>query len=394
MNSENQITYKIKKGDNLYQIAKEFNTDVQVLLQENAPLNPFTLQIGQDIIVSPGKTYEEFLDEDEDETIIDAQDMRNCSCSYGGYFQQGFSVPVSNPSFFSGNMPQQMPMQMPFGTQNPFMPGGTEVVNQPMITQNFGQPFVPQVSNPSMMQQGQSQQFIPQSYSQPLVPQSNYVQPTYQQAAPASQTGNTFAQNPLVQVNTFVDEVPQTFQRANNVGMISNNSLENEMRQLWFEHILWTRNVIMSIMDNNGDLTFVTSRLLKNPRDIGNLYSLYYSEQVSDEIARLFTEHLSIADQLVKALKASDNVKANELNKKWYQNADDIASFFASFNPYYDENEVRKMMHQHLAYVTKEALARLNENYAMDVANFDDMEDQVMKMADYFTQGIIMDKQM
>lgn len=37
-----------------------------------------------------------------------------------------------------------------------------------------------------------------------------------------------------------------------------------------------------------------------------------------------------------------------ELNKKWYQNADDMAEAFSSINSVYPKEEIRKMLYEHL----------------------------------------------
>lgn len=176
---------------------------------------------------------------------------------------------------------------------------------------------------------------------------------------------------------------------SNNALSVSEVELMNNMRSLWEQHSIWTRSLIISIIDNLKDIDSVTKRLLQNPKDIGNLFRPYYGDDVADKITNLLTEHLVIGDKLVRALKARDTVTAAVLDRAWYKNADDMAFAFASINPYYVEKDMRDMLHTHLDLVKKEVSDRLAANYPTDIDNFDRVEKQALFMADNFTDGII-----
>lgn len=47
------------------------------------------------------------------------------------------------------------------------------------------------------------------------------------------------------------------------------------------------------------------------------------------------------------------------------------------------------MWHEHLSLVKSQAVARLNKDYASDIAFYDEGEKLILKMADEFTMGII-----
>lgn len=161
------------------------------------------------------------------------------------------------------------------------------------------------------------------------------------------------------------------------------------IHRLWFEHVLWTRAFIMSTANNTGDLEFVTNRLLRNPVDFANVLKQLYDNQVAKKFETLFTDHLVIAAALVNAAKAGDTATYEEQRKKWYQNADDIAAFLGSINPYWSKNVWQAMMYEHLKITENEAVLILNQKYEESIVQYDEIQKQAKKMADEMAYGII-----
>ena len=172
---------------------------------------------------------------------------------------------------------------------------------------------------------------------------------------------------------------------------ISQNQFElsNKMNLAWIEHVLWTRLLLISIADNLGDLEATKSRLLENPKDIADVFRQYYGNNIANSIQNLLTEHLTIGGDLIVALKNNNQTLAEELNTKWYKNADDMANFFSSINQFYPREETRNMLYEHLRLTTEEVTARLNKNYTADIKAYDAVQAEALKMAEFFTNGII-----
>lgn len=166
-------------------------------------------------------------------------------------------------------------------------------------------------------------------------------------------------------------------------------ALRNEMRTLWEQHVAWTRMLIISIAHSLPDEELVTKRLLRNPTDMARVIAHYYGEENAAMFNKLFTNHLVLAAQLVKAAKAGNQQDAARYEKQWYQNADQIASFLHKLNPYWSEQEMRSLLYEHLALTKAQAVARLSNDFATDIATFDKIERQALEMADAFTDGIV-----
>ena len=178
----------------------------------------------------------------------------------------------------------------------------------------------------------------------------------------------------------------------NNDYWISRNEVRllEQMNLVWEQHIMWTRMLLISIAENLKDLEATQTRLLRNPKDIADVFRPYYGNSVSNEIQRLLTEHLVIGKDLIVALKNKNQEQANTLSTRWYQNADRMTEAFSSINSFYPREEVRRMLYEHLRLTTEEVNARLKGDYVADINAYDMVQKEILKMSSFFVNGIIM----
>ena len=167
------------------------------------------------------------------------------------------------------------------------------------------------------------------------------------------------------------------------------NELRTNMRKLWEDHVTWTRNVIICLTDGLPGTDQAVKRLLQNQDDIGNAVKPLYGEAGGNKLTALLHDHIIIAADVVKAAKASDNTALDAANKKWYANADEISAFLSKANPSWKEDDMKKMMHEHLKLTTDEAVARLKKDYDADIAAYDKVHNEILEMSDMLTDGIV-----
>jgi hypothetical protein len=171
---------------------------------------------------------------------------------------------------------------------------------------------------------------------------------------------------------------------------ISRAAFHDAMRQLWEDHIIWTRNFIISDVADLPDLAVVTDRLLRNQDDIGDAVKPFYGDRAGERLSALLREHILGAAALLNAAKAGDADAVAAASDAWYANGRKIARFLHRANP--DEwrlREMKAMMKEHLDLTLAEAVARLEGRYADDVAAYDQIHAQILEMADMLSDGII-----
>ena len=136
-------------------------------------------------------------------------------------------------------------------------------------------------------------------------------------------------------------------------GYLKQAELYGAMRDVWLRHVWWTREVMIAKANNLPSLQVSAAKLGKSPQVIGDVFAPYYP----DRSVRKMEELLS-----------------------GQKNPDEIARFFASINPLFQEAEVRKMMQEFLRWTMVDT---------NNIAAFDQIQTMVQGMADYFSRGIV-----
>jgi hypothetical protein len=162
------------------------------------------------------------------------------------------------------------------------------------------------------------------------------------------------------------------------------------MNKLWEDHITWTRLYIISATSGLPDADATAKRLLQNQVDIGDAIKPLYGDAAGTQLTALLNDHILTAAGLLAAAKSGDTAKFEAAKQHWYANADEIAAFLSSANPTnWPLSDTQAMMKSHLDLTLEEATARLNGDWAGDVAAYDKVHGEILDMAAMLTNGIV-----
>ncbi|MFB3910523.1 MAG: hypothetical protein ACE15D_19200 [Candidatus Eisenbacteria bacterium] len=167
-------------------------------------------------------------------------------------------------------------------------------------------------------------------------------------------------------------------------------AFRNDMRKLWEDHITWTRMYIVSAAADLPDLGATANRLLANQEDIGTAIKPFYGDAAGEQLTSLLRSHILTAADLISAAKAGNTDGTQKASVRWYANADSIASFLNGANPQnWPLDDMKQMMKDHLDLTLEEAVDRLHGDYEGDIAAYDKVHDEILKMADMLSDGIL-----
>lgn len=166
-------------------------------------------------------------------------------------------------------------------------------------------------------------------------------------------------------------------------------NLNNYIRLLWVQHVYWARMAMQSMIQDLSDAQSAANRLAQNPKDFEIALQTFYGEEVSENFSNLLNEHLSLANEYVTAVKAGDTAAADDVERRLYQNADQIAAFLGNINPNWSAEEWKNMLHDHLALLKEDICNMLSGNFEDSIGTFTDIERGALEMADIMALGIV-----
>lgn len=168
----------------------------------------------------------------------------------------------------------------------------------------------------------------------------------------------------------------------------SDVELVQEMNRVWQQHVMLLRALLVSITENLDDVASVKERLLRNARDIAKIYEQYYGREVANNIERLLTEHINIAESLIIALKDGNTAMVEELEMRGNRNSEAIAEYLSGIDQYYSKEKIKELFDEHLRLFKREIEARLMKDYSADIAAYDMLEQQAQEIARYLLTGL------
>lgn len=177
--------------------------------------------------------------------------------------------------------------------------------------------------------------------------------------------------------------------RNDDINQTKVTELRIALHNLWVEHIVWTRQYVVAAAADQPDASYTAERLMRNQEEIGNAIKPFYGDQAGDQLTSQLKDHILIAVDLLTAAKAGDSNAVEEIEERWYANADEIATFLSGANPNWKKEDMVNMVNEHLSLTKTEAVARLTGDYATDVTTFDALHQHAISMGDEFTIGIV-----
>src|SRR6266513_1086469 len=105
-----------------------------------------------------------------------------------------------------------------------------------------------------------------------------------------------------------------TAQRGTSTSAIGRQAFHDRMRELWTDHVAYTRNFIVSASAGLSDTAEVSQRLLRNQDEIGEAIKPYYGDAAGTQLASLLRNHIQLAAKTVAAAKGNSVSMQNGMN--------------------------------------------------------------------------------
>src|ERR1051325_1998980 len=93
-------------------------------------------------------------------------------------------------------------------------------------------------------------------------------------------------------------------------------AFHDRMRELWSDHIAYTRDFIVSGHASRPYRAEVLQRLLRNQDELGDAIKPYYGDAAGSQLASLLRSHIQLAGKTLMAAKGN-NTAINVLPASW-----------------------------------------------------------------------------
>lgn len=170
-----------------------------------------------------------------------------------------------------------------------------------------------------------------------------------------------------------------------------------KFRRVWLEHVYLTRLFIVSALGNLPDAEATAGILMTNQKNIGDAIDVFYPGY-GVSVTEMLKKHIQIAAELVSVLKINGleiiKVKSKtseEIRKQWYDNADQMSSFFQQLNQMWT---LRNPFHSHIKLTDAYLTSRNSKDYVKEIEYFQGAVEQSKEIADILAGGIIQQKRM
>ncbi len=166
-------------------------------------------------------------------------------------------------------------------------------------------------------------------------------------------------------------------------------NLINNLRMLWMEFITWSRALITSETSGFGDLEAVGLKLYQLPSEFGKIFELFFGLEIGNEVERLFTNQLLLGAEIIRAQKKGGTAAVDAGTARMYQNGSEIAAYLAQINPYWNEQIWLDLFTEFIKTKIFETLAIATGKYTESIVLSENLQYQMLRMADYMSEGLI-----
>lgn len=165
--------------------------------------------------------------------------------------------------------------------------------------------------------------------------------------------------------------------------------LQMALRKLFTDHAVYTKFYTESELDNIGDLKAITTRLLRNQKDIGDFLKPIIGDEKGNAVTALLTEHILRASAAIKAIKSGDEFAKQTAYDQLFANSAEVAKGLSSLNPIkLPYAVVKDLFDQHNLMVVNIAQLHFNRDYEREYQLYDAYLNHMMFFSDTLFMGL------
>jgi hypothetical protein len=161
------------------------------------------------------------------------------------------------------------------------------------------------------------------------------------------------------------------------------------LRDLWVDHIFWTRNVVLATFaKNDAAAEAAEQQAVANAKAIAGAIEPFYGAGARDALFKLLASHYGAAKQYLLATAAGDASGQTKATEALTNNAEEIAVFLSKANPNLRKVDVHGLLLAHGGHHIQQILDLKDSKYEAEAKTWADMKAHMYVVADALTQAL------
>ncbi|MGE5027110.1 MAG: hypothetical protein ACM3JK_01410 [Betaproteobacteria bacterium] len=155
------------------------------------------------------------------------------------------------------------------------------------------------------------------------------------------------------------------------------------LRDLWDGHIFWVRNVVVATHYHDAKAAKAAEdQVVQNAKNIGDAIAGFYGKEAGDKLFKLLAGHYGAVKDYMNASFKGDKKAETAATDKATKNAEEIASFLSSANPYLPKDVLFSLLAAHYGHHVTQIDNVAAKDFAAEAHNWDAMLKHINGVAD------------
>ena len=161
------------------------------------------------------------------------------------------------------------------------------------------------------------------------------------------------------------------------------------VRDLWVDHIFWTRNVVLATFaKNDAEAKAAEQQAVANAKAIAGAIEPFYGAGAKDALFKLLAGHYGAVKQYLLATASGDASGQSKATEALTKNAEEIAVFLSKANPNLAKDDVQGLLLAHGGHHIQQIQELKAGKYEAEAKTWADMKAHMYVIADALTQAL------
>jgi hypothetical protein len=167
------------------------------------------------------------------------------------------------------------------------------------------------------------------------------------------------------------------------------NSTQATLRDLWIGHVFWVRNVVVAELAGDAPAQKVAEeQVVANAQSIAASIEPFYGTEAKEKLLTLLAGHYGAVSAYLNASVANSDAMKTEATSNLIGNAEEIASFLSSANPYLPKDTVDGLLQAHGSHHIAQIQQLQAKDYAGEAQTWADMSQHMYVIADAIADAL------